>query len=240
MQREVNMGLPFENRRHMNYSTSNHPTQLHAANDINCCFMAILSRGKPAGPRIVRKLWSNLMPGLSMNLREQIAELREQTADKKVRSTEDTSRERGEEVQLRMAAQRGLTEDATDPKVAPQDYDVSQTGRVLEPQKHWSMVATNRPIMAPSCFSYSWIQCVINCIKTFEFTRHFVEKSFMWTAIGLVCFLNMTSEMSQTECGLRWKLPVNVVSKKFDSSIHVPWGNSRRELVLWSHAVWCT
>ena len=44
MQREVNMGLAFENRLHMNYSTSNHPTQLHAANDIDCCFVAILSR----------------------------------------------------------------------------------------------------------------------------------------------------------------------------------------------------
>ena len=31
----------------------------------------------------MRKLWSNLTPGLSMNLREQIAELLEQTADKK-------------------------------------------------------------------------------------------------------------------------------------------------------------
>ena len=30
------------------------------------------------------KVWSNLVPGLSMNLREQIAELLEQTADKKV------------------------------------------------------------------------------------------------------------------------------------------------------------
>ena len=72
--------------------------------------------------------------GSVMNLREQIAELLEQTADKKERSTEDTSRERGVEVQLRMAAKRGLTEDATDPKVAPQDYDVRQSGRVLEPQ----------------------------------------------------------------------------------------------------------
>ena len=76
------------------------------------------------------------MPGLSMNLCERTAELLEQTADKKGRSTEDTSRERGVEVQLRMAAQRGLTEDAADPKVAPQDYDVRQSGRVLEPQKH--------------------------------------------------------------------------------------------------------
>ena len=43
MQREVNMGLPFENTLHIDYSTNNHPTQLHAANDIDCCSMAILS-----------------------------------------------------------------------------------------------------------------------------------------------------------------------------------------------------
>ena len=33
-----------------------------------------------------------------------------------------------------MAAQWGFTEDATDPMVAPQDYDVRQSGRVLELQ----------------------------------------------------------------------------------------------------------
>ena len=43
MQREVNKGLPLENRLHIDCSTNNHPTQLHAANDIDCCFMAILS-----------------------------------------------------------------------------------------------------------------------------------------------------------------------------------------------------
>ena len=101
------MGLPFENKLHSDYSTNNHPTQLHAANDINCCFMAIQSWGKPVGPRIMRKLWSNLMQGLSMNLREEIAELLE-TADKKVKSTEDISRERGIESQLKAAAQRTL------------------------------------------------------------------------------------------------------------------------------------
>ena len=43
MQREVNMGLPFANRLRIDYSTNNHPTQLHAANDVDCCFMAIFS-----------------------------------------------------------------------------------------------------------------------------------------------------------------------------------------------------
>ena len=82
----------------------------------------------------MRKLWSNLMPGLSVNSREQIAELLEQTADKKEKSTEDSSRERGVETQLRMPAQRGFTADATDPMVAPQDYDIRQSGRVLKLQ----------------------------------------------------------------------------------------------------------
>ena len=50
------------------------------------------------------------------------------TADKKGNSREDVSRERGVEIQPRMAAQRGFTEDATDPLVAPQDYDVRQSG----------------------------------------------------------------------------------------------------------------
>ena len=99
MQSEVNMGLPFENKLRIDYSTNNRPTQLHAANDIDCYFMAILSWGKP--------VWSNLLPGLSMISREQIAELLEQTADKKEKNTEDISRERGVEIQLRMAAKRG-------------------------------------------------------------------------------------------------------------------------------------
>ena len=43
MQREVNMRHQFECRLHIDYSTNNHSTQLHAANDFDCCFMAILS-----------------------------------------------------------------------------------------------------------------------------------------------------------------------------------------------------
>ena len=66
--------------------------------------------------------------------REQMAELLEQTADKKGKSTEDISRERGVEFKLRMAAQCCFTEDATDPMVTLQDYDVRQSGRVLELQ----------------------------------------------------------------------------------------------------------
>ena len=61
------------------------------------------------------------MPGQSANLREQIAELLEQTDDNREKSTEDISRERGVEIQLRVTVQRGYPEDATDPMVALQD-----------------------------------------------------------------------------------------------------------------------
>ena len=105
MQREVNTGHPIERKLHMDYSTNSHPTQLHGANDTDCSFMAIHPWGKPAGPRIMRKLWSNLKPNRSINFREQIAELLEQKANKKEKSTEDISREQGVEIQLRMAAQ---------------------------------------------------------------------------------------------------------------------------------------
>ena len=77
----------------------------------------------------MRKLWSNLMPGLPVNFREQIAEQLEQTADKM-----EKTQKRGVESQLWAAAQRSYTEDATDP-MAPQDYDVRQSGRVLETPK---------------------------------------------------------------------------------------------------------
>ena len=81
MQREVNTGHPFQSTLHIEYSTNNHATQLHAANDIDCCFMTLLSWRKAAGRRIMIKLWS--MPGKSANLRGQMAELPEQPADKK-------------------------------------------------------------------------------------------------------------------------------------------------------------
>ena len=56
MQREVNLGLPFDNRLHIDFSTKNHPTQLHAATDTDCCFVAVLSWRKTARPRIMRTL----------------------------------------------------------------------------------------------------------------------------------------------------------------------------------------
>ena len=59
MQREVNMGRPFESRLHINYNANYHFSQLRSGGDLDCCFIAILSWRKPPGPRIMRNLWSN-------------------------------------------------------------------------------------------------------------------------------------------------------------------------------------
>ena len=71
-----------------------------------------------------------------MNFRDQLADLRERVDYQRVKRTTYISRERGIESQFRAAAQRAYRdqEDATDPMVAPQDYDVRQSGRVLELQ----------------------------------------------------------------------------------------------------------
>ena len=131
MRREVNMRHPFESKLNIFIFI---PTIIHATNDIDCCFMAILSWRKQVGTRIMRKRWSNLTPGWSENLREHTADLPEQTGDKNGKRTEDNSRERRVESQPRAAAQRGYPEDATDTMVAPQDSDVHQSGSVLELQ----------------------------------------------------------------------------------------------------------
>ena len=43
MKREVNTGHPFESRLHIDDSINNHPPQLHAADDLDCRFVGILS-----------------------------------------------------------------------------------------------------------------------------------------------------------------------------------------------------
>ena len=92
---------------------NNHPSQLYAADDLDCCFMAILSWKKPVDTRIMGKLWSNTATGHSA-----------------------ISRERGFESQLKAAAQRGYPtpQDTNDPMMAPPDYEIRQSGSVLELQ----------------------------------------------------------------------------------------------------------
>ena len=121
MQREVNTGHSFERRLHIDYSTCNHPPAI---------WLSFHGESQP-DPEFMRKLWSNLKPNHAVNFREHLADVRERT-DYPGRGTEDISRERGIESQLR-AAQRAHRdqEDATDPMVAPQDYDDRQSGRVL-------------------------------------------------------------------------------------------------------------
>ena len=143
MQRELNTGHPFGRRLHNDYSTKNHQPQLHAADDLDCCFMAFLPCGKPVGPRIMRKLSSIITTGQSENLRVQ-------KDDKKEKQTEDKSRERGVECQLWAAVQRGYPEDAENSMVALPENDVRQSGRVLELRKQGPLVATNRYVLALS------------------------------------------------------------------------------------------
>ena len=85
--------------------------------------LAVLSWEKPAGPRIIRKLWSNLREqGNEENLKENIPFPREI------------------EGQQRATAQRMFPEsDVDNSTIAPQDYDVRQSGRVLElhNRNHW-------------------------------------------------------------------------------------------------------
>ena len=76
MQREINMGRPFESRLHIDDSANNHHSQLRSADDLDCCCVAILSWRKPPGPRIMRKLWSNTC---------------EPTQDKEKKRAEDSS-----------------------------------------------------------------------------------------------------------------------------------------------------
>ena len=93
MQREINMGRPFENRLHIDCSTNNHSSQLNSTSDLDCCFMAFLSQGKPPGSRIMRKLWSKS---------------RGQTQGNEKRQNEDSSYRKGVEVLLRETARKGL------------------------------------------------------------------------------------------------------------------------------------
>ena len=49
-------GHPLGSRRHIDYSTNNHPPQLRASDDLDFCFMAFLSWGMPVGPRIMSNM----------------------------------------------------------------------------------------------------------------------------------------------------------------------------------------
>ena len=103
----------------------------------------------------------------------QSADLREQTDDKKEKKTEDNSREKGVESQQRVAAQRGYAEYATDPMVAPPDYDIRQSGSVVELQNKdlWS-----RPT------DMSWHFPILVTIREEPFKNYRSRTSEKWKA----------------------------------------------------------
>ena len=69
----------------------------------------------------MRKLWSNT---------------RERTQSNEKEQAEDSSYSKGAEVLLRETARKSCTdpENVDNPMIAPQDYEVRQSGRVLELQ----------------------------------------------------------------------------------------------------------
>ena len=119
MEREVDMDRPFESKLHIDYSTNNHHSQLRSTDYLDCCFIAILSCGKPPRPRIMKKLWSNT---------------RERTQRKEKEQAEDCSYPKSIEVMLRETARKSYPENVDNPMIAPRDFDVRQSGRVLELQ----------------------------------------------------------------------------------------------------------
>ena len=91
-----------------------------------------------------------------MNSREQKQNFLWKQPTKKGKSTEDISREWRVEIQLRIAALRGFTEDAVDPMLAPQGSWCSPIRKSPgTPTVIYSMVATTRSILA-FAFLSSW------------------------------------------------------------------------------------
>ena len=88
----------------------------------------------PPGPRIMRKLWSNL---------------REQTQGNEKRQVEDNSYCKTIEGLLSATARKIFpeSEDIDNPMIAPQDFVVRQSGRVLE-LRNRSLDTTNRSVLA--------------------------------------------------------------------------------------------
>ena len=155
MQREVNTGRPFERRLRVDSYTNNHFSQLRSASDLDCCFMAILSWGKPLGPRIMRKLWSNTRERRQGNEQDACS----------TSQGEDSSYPKGIEVLLMGTARKGYpdTENVDNPKIALQDYDARQSGRVLELQNRGLWI---RPT------DLSWHFTILVTIREMPFTNY--------------------------------------------------------------------
>ena len=119
MQREINMGRPFETKLHIDDSANNHHSQLRSADDLDGSCVASASWRKPPEPRIMRKLWSNTC---------------EPTQNKEKEQAEDSSYPKTIEVTLREKARKSSPdpENIGNPIIAPHYFEVRQSGRVLE------------------------------------------------------------------------------------------------------------
>ena len=99
--------------------------------------------------------------------------MREQTDDKKGKNTEDHSREKRVESQLRVAARQGCPEYATDPMVTPPNYDIRQSGSVVELQ--------NKELwLRPT--DMSWHFPILMTIREEPFKNHRSRTSEKWEA----------------------------------------------------------
>ena len=135
VQREVDGRRPFEDRLCIDYYISNHFVHTSTASDLDCCFMAILSRWKPPGPRMMRTLWSNS---------------REQMEKYEKRKDAGISYPEGLEILLKETPKRNrpTSETADSPENAPQDHDIRQSGRVLGLQNRDFWIRPNRFVLA--------------------------------------------------------------------------------------------
>ena len=83
----------------------------------------------------MRKLWSNTL---------------ECKQDTEQEQAEDCSYPKGIEVMLRETARKSYPENVDNPMIAHRDYEVRQSGRVLELSEQRSLDTTNRSILALS------------------------------------------------------------------------------------------
>ena len=109
------MNRPFQSRLHIDYSTNIHHSQLRSTDYPDCYFMATLSWGKPPGPRIIRKLWSNTC---------------ERTHRSHKEHAEDSSYLKNIEVMLGETARKSYPENDDNPMIAPRDHEVRQVSSV--------------------------------------------------------------------------------------------------------------
>ena len=141
MQRKVNAGRRYERRLHLLIITPITIFLSSAQQVILIVAWWLFSHGEnPPGPRIVRKLGSNT---------------RERSQNNEKRQDEDSPFSKGIEILLSEIAGKVYPdpEKVKNPTVAPQDYEVRQSGRVLELQNRDFLDTTSRACFGPFPFS---------------------------------------------------------------------------------------